>query len=154
MSQTYTAVLYRPNHSDYCRGCLMGQTDSDLKIFIGTSQQDIIDKIIPVLVESKLDSEKNLELAQYEPIIFFNGTTDDDSGYEENCSFVNTFAQQYLNEVRNMLNTQLTQAIEVARIKEQEEFILKIAKQSEIDRKCSEARDRAEFERLKSKFGE
>ncbi|AQW88651.1 hypothetical protein pEaSNUABM50_00124 [Erwinia phage pEa_SNUABM_50] len=154
MSQTYTAVLYRYNHSDYCRGCLMGSSDSDLKIYTGTSQQDIIDMILPVLVESKLNSDKHYEYAEYEPIIFFNGITDGYSGYEENSAFVNTFAQQYLNEVRGMLDTQLTQAITEARkeVKIQEER--KARENAELNRQRAEEEERAEFERLKSKFGE
>jgi hypothetical protein len=54
----YTIVAYLPNGSDYCRGCHMGSSDSDCKIFVSEDLETCADYLAKL--KDNTENKKNI----------------------------------------------------------------------------------------------
>lgn len=143
----YTLIAYRPNGSDSCRGCLMGQSDSDHKIIITEN----MDKVSAEWAKFKFeDKYADREFCHWDVTLLRNGMCisgyvdvdespcGEDDDYDVRKS-IEAKADEYLKDmVRDHEE-------EVQRKKEE---AIRLAEQKKLDRELEE------FNRLKAKFGQ
>lgn len=65
----YTVLAYRPNGADYCKGCLMGTSDSDFEFHTG----DNLDQAARFAAEIEFGAPEGYEFCGYEFTYLVNG---------------------------------------------------------------------------------
>lgn len=142
----YTLIAYRSDHADYCRGCVMGTSVSDLQIFYSESPNEIIDKMAELNSEYYDDNS----YADYEYTLVIDGipysvdtghvwltdTTEQMSTVEANEKLM----YEIMNEAKERTKKQVESAEAIKRY---------LAEQEKIrQKKEQEKRDRKEYDRL------
>lgn len=72
----YTLIAYRPNQTDYCRGCHMGSSDSDFSIEYFEATREGMANMLDLIKDfhkADFDVRSNREYANYELTILCNG---------------------------------------------------------------------------------
>lgn len=150
----YTLLAYRPNGVDTCRGCVMGQSDSDFTAHYFTSA----DELVNTWARLRLDSLGTpREVCNVEFTLLINGL-------DEN-SWWNVFNDAYdraevdepeFHALSDAAETQL----EVLRAEKHELELKRQEAQAQVEllaqlakRRQVAADERAEYERLRSKYG-
>ncbi len=104
----FTVVCYRPDGSDYCRGCLMSTSSSRFELFeaetVDAAGADIAKKRF-----ADLDPERGLAVCDWELTLLIDGAeySGDDDAAEEARSCVEVAAKVHLQRMideRNEIN--------------------------------------------------
>jgi hypothetical protein len=136
MTTTYTLIAYKPNGSDCCRGCVMSRWNSDFEL---------------CTFEYIVDLENEL--------FRFHKLTDETEGSYELTILVNGIEESYLRD------EELITDIDFCRSKAYKRYLLwveeskkeQLRKNAETQLKKEQSKlaaERAEYEKLKAKFGE
>jgi len=130
-----TIIAYRPNHADYCRGCRMGSSDSELEVSYieyKTDTEDLITEMAEILSEYYYeDMSRDLDYAPYEITILHDGKEiEQPSPYISVCNKAITLGEKFANvkfihaknEKIKREQAKADEAEAKAKIKRQEEF--------------------------------
>lgn len=139
-----TIIHYRPNGSDYCRGCHMGSSDSDFSIYTAESEDDAAASIANRLEE---DSKSDREYCHWESYILLNGLEEYDEGYD--CEL----QRSIFKKAEEIFNDRVKRDEEIARQKKAEEKERKIKEKIEAKKKAEENRY-AKFLKMKEEYNE
>ncbi len=127
--KTYALFANKPDSADYCMGCCMESYPSDYIIERNLTEEALIERI------AELDSKR----------LGRNESGYDFTWIEEPPPTEDDTEENRIRDLIHVRTKQLTEKREAAEEAEKE------AKKT-ADRERAEARERAEFERLKSKF--
>ena len=148
----YTLVAYRPDHTSYSRGCLMGSSSSDLKTFYSIDREAIIRQIEVLMAANEGDDD----FGTYEFVVVVDGYP---VGSDENPQWIGQHPEEFPVNSEVEGETIIAKARENhrkntdARQKERERLVkLEIERQKKKAEAEREKLDRAEFERLRKKF--
>jgi hypothetical protein len=151
----FTLIAYRPNGIDTCRGCLMGQSDSDLEI---NSYTDIESIAKAIFKYKEIDKKSEREYCDYDLTILINGhdrysCTDDD----ERERIDNIFDEIYNYEeiVKQKEKERLDEEAKQLAIRKENERLESIrlkAEKTERERLAKIESDRQLYEELKKRF--
>ncbi len=139
-----TIIHYRPNGSDYCRGCHMGSSDSDFSIYTAESEDDAAASIANRLEE---DSKSDREYCHWENHILLNGLEEYDEGYDHNLQ------QSIIRKAEGMFNDKVKRDEEIARQLKAKEKEAKLAEKVKAKKKAEEDRY-AKFLKMKEEYNE
>jgi len=151
----FTLIAYRPNGIDTCRGCLMGQSDSDLEINSYTNIESIAKAIFKY---KEIDKKSEREYCDYDLTILINGhdrysCKDDDE--QERIDNIFDEIYNYEEIVKQKEKERLDEeAKQLAILKENErlESIRLKAEKAERERLAKIESDRQLYEELKKRF--
>ena len=129
-----TIIAYRPNGDDYCMGCHMGSSTSDLDIIQIYDISEASERISHYLFENMI---KDLEYEDYEITILFDGQE------------ANTETRRMCKE--DIMEAAQKRAIERLSIYESEQADRKLKKQKEKERVLREA-DLKQLAKLKAEY--
>ncbi|NDV50369.1 hypothetical protein [Salipiger sp. PrR003] len=132
---TYTVLAYRPNGADYCKGCLMGTSDSDFEFEAFESAEEAARYAGEFLFHDQLKTE--LEVDCYELTFLIDGVED----HERN---VEAMAEANMQE-----RLEAHRKAEAERKKEEEAAAER--KREELEKR-KHAEELAKFRELKAKF--
>lgn len=68
----FTLIAYRPNGDDYCMGCHMGSSDSELEITYHDSTDSLAEAYLKIK-KQEFQDRKDREISKYEYTILSNG---------------------------------------------------------------------------------
>lgn len=151
----FTLIAYRPNGIDTCRGCLMGQSDSDLEINSYTNIESIAKAIFKY---KEIDKKSEREYCDYDLTILINGhdrysCKDDDE--QERIDNIFDEIYNYEEIIKQKEKERLDEeAKQLAILKENErlESIRLKAEKAERERLAKIESDRQLYEELKKRF--
>lgn len=148
----YTLIAYRPSHTSYSRGCVMGWSSSDHAVFYSTDPKSIEDRIVMLMGANEDDSD----YGDYEFTLVVNGYPV--STYEtpqwiggEDFQYEDVLEDEgegiLANAKRRFDEGRVWRKAEKERL-----AALTAVKAKAAEEKRIEENDRKEFERLQKKF--
>lgn len=149
-----TLIHYRPSASDYCRGCLMGRSDSEIEI---VSFLTVAEAAASIANRRFLDRNVERSVAEYETTVLIDGWEQND---DRRPGFTEWWDQEprpmdTWEEIDSVVRAEFMRLVgEEDERKRQAEEANRIAAEARRikDVEAQEQRDRAEFERLSAKF--
>lgn len=146
----YTIVSYRSDGDDYCRGCHMASSGSEFDLQETEDQDQAAQWIADKLMDDRRDASRR-EVCEWEVSILCDGRLN----LVEDSDIASTDEEE-----RDTIRGK-AQEVVAARIKEEDrkkaekaaELAIAAEKKKEVARIAKLAHERAEFERLKQKFG-
>lgn len=152
----YTLIHYRPNGADYCRGCLMGTSDSEIEI---VNFADIEEAAKSIAEKRMIDETSDREYAGWETTILIDGYTDANNPLWDNLDIGGAGNPDYpdpyskLEEAADAAFKILQAEAEARKIAEEAAKLAATEAKKLRDAEAAEARDKAEYERLSRKYG-
>lgn len=138
MTTTYTLVSYKASNDVYSRGCLMESYSSDFSIVFCKTPEEIAKEIVSIK-QLAIDPDEN----EYEMYLLADGVELKAGNDEWHVIFAKVAA-----ELQRITEEKQAALIEAQRKKQEEDAAnaAETARQNEI-------KERAEYERLRAKFG-
>lgn len=155
MARKYILIAYRPDHTDYRRGCNMGSSSSDLQVVNSTDDDFISTRIANLLLEN----QGNRDYAEYEFVLYVDGqhydvstsfgvAVDGDYPYDEGAEAEAIRIYNLALEKRNEILLERKRLAEEALIKaEAEKRINKLKAEEE-----KEQREYEQYLKLRNKY--
>jgi len=151
----FTLIAYRPNGIDTCRGCLMGQSDSDLEI---NSYTDIESIAKAIFKYKEIDKKSDREYCDYDLTILINGhdrysCADDDEGNRiyELFDEIHNYEEVIKQKEKERLEEEAKQLAIKKENERLESIRLKVEK-DERERLAKIESDKKLYEELKKRF--
>lgn len=150
----YSLICYRPDGVDTCRGCVMDRSSSDFEAIVS----DNINDIIALWLKKREDEDAHKSERAYgdwETTLLLNGHCSWTNNFESRVEMDEATSEKFA-EIEALLHQKNQERIlgkEVAR-KAAEEKATLVAEQKKVAAKIAkEAAEKAEYDRLKAKFG-
>ena len=148
----YTLILYRPNHTDYCRGCRMGSTNSEHKIVVCNSRQDAIDKYAQELFNNQM--RDSINYASTRITLLVDGIPHHSNVVYDNVMDIDDTDSLIMIETATVKFRELVKEDNDNKKRIEEENKIR-QHEGEINaKKEQELVERTQYERLKKKYGE
>lgn len=148
----YTLIAYRPDGADYCRGCLMGQSSSSFNLTVTSDREEVVEAWAQCLVE---DEEHELSYCDWEVELLFGGRKPgeyDDDLEGEAWVAEHSRAEAEWKEHDAIKSEASARAAKVVKAnKEKKEA--EAARLRVLEQKRRTEVERAEYERLRQRFG-
>ncbi len=131
-------IMYRPDHTDYCRGCAMDSTGSEMEYYISESYEESAAAIAPIL--SLNDTDDRYSYADWEFTIIINGLDEDHGDYDyEGAETIMRLATEKATEITRLHKEKLAE---------------QAAEKSRSEREATEKREKKLLETLQGKWGD
>lgn len=146
----FQLIAYKPDSSDYCRGCLMESFSSGFKFFASEKANDVLFELAKLKKENKL---KNRAEAEWECILLVDGDLVYDPYAHANQFYasdeiIDKYTKEIIEEAEELSISWILQEEERKKIKEREEK----ERLEIISKNNKEKLERKEYERLKLKY--